>query len=166
MGVRIFKRMAPFAALWAALFVLWLAFVDTFDGVEMAAGAAASLLGAVAAEVVRRRRLLAYGLSLRAFGRSGGIAISILTDSMKILRALIADVTGRKNIRGAFRAVPFDTGSDTREDEPARAAATFKLSIAPNTYVVDMDTEEKILLVHQLVPDPKDQVKRRLERSL
>lgn len=145
--------------------MLWLAFVDTFDGVEMAAGASASLIAAVAAEAVRSRRFAHYESPRLSFSGVGAIARSTITDTLRLFLALGRDVTGVQPIRGAFRAVPLG-GSKEPDNSAERAIATLRLSIAPNTYVVDFDTGEKLVLVHQLLPVPKDGVRGHLERLL
>ena len=160
------KRLLPIGCMWVLMFVLWLLFVDTFDGIEMAVGAITSLIAAVAIEGPRKRRLSTFGFSRTALSGTRHIARSLFTDTYALFAALLADLTGRKPVRGAFRAVPFDTGADDEEDAPARAAAAFKLSIAPNTYVVDLDTDEKLIVVHQFVPGPKDGIEHELRRSL
>jgi hypothetical protein len=52
--------------------------------------------------------------------------------------------------RGSFRAVSFDAAADDARDAGRRALAEALGSLAPNTIVVGIDTERKLVLVHQL----------------
>jgi hypothetical protein len=52
--------------------------------------------------------------------------------------------------RGSFRAVSFAACSEDNADTGRRALAEALGSLAPNTIVVGVDLERKLLLVHQL----------------
>ncbi|MGP4045796.1 hypothetical protein [Streptomyces sp. 2A115] len=50
----LFRALLEVLGWWAALAVLWLMFISAVDTLELAVGAAASLLGAIAASAARR----------------------------------------------------------------------------------------------------------------
>jgi hypothetical protein len=54
--------------------------------------------------------------------------------------------------------VRFTTTGDDPSSETARALTKGLASLAPNTYVVAIDDDDRVILVHQLVrtDDPRD----------
>jgi hypothetical protein len=66
--------------------------------------------------------------------------------------ALARTVVSGKAPAGAYEAVPFLAGGDDPESAGRRAFAASAGSLAPNSVVVDIDPERKLMLVHKLVP--------------
>lgn len=160
------KHLVPFAAWWCALFLMWLVLVDTFDGLEMGAGAAASMIAAVAAELVRSLRLQGLRPGRSHPARWWRLPVAVVADTGVMFHALWRDLTGAQPIRGAFRAVPSEVAGGPSMNAARRAGATFRISVTPNTYVVDFDEEEELVLVHELVPHPPTEVASTVERAL
>jgi multisubunit Na+/H+ antiporter MnhE subunit len=138
---------------WALLAALWLALVDTVVVPELVAGAVAAAIAATGAVVVRaQRRVLlrpraawARG-ALRAVARFG-------PDLVPLARALWRRGVRRADERGRLVELPYGA---VAEDDPEQAAHRVLTeafgSVAPNAIVVDVDTERRVLLVHELVP--------------
>jgi hypothetical protein len=76
-----------------------------------------------------------------------------MRDSMIVAVALLRAFLGVLPAPGAFACSPFPSRSDRAEQAARRAAAVFLISLAPNSYVVDIDERKGQILVHQLVPD-------------
>lgn len=132
----------------------------------MLAGVAASLIGAVAAEVVRSQKLAEQWPRV---GEAAGIhrlLWTTITDTALIFRALWDDLRGKKPIRGAFRALPFDQQGDDPRSAAHRAIVAFRVTFTPNTYVVDFDADDERVLVHQFVPSTPEHVRDQLEAKL
>ncbi len=142
--------------------VMWVLLTSTFRGSELVIGAVAAVLTAVAVEAVRERERFIFRPRLRWLRRGLAIPVRVVVESWLITAALWRHATGRKQVRGALVAVPFDHGPDDDPEASARRAlATLGPSIAPNTVVVGIDAERNELLAHQLAPDPA-----RLEREV
>ena len=77
----------------------------------------------------------------------------MLRDSWLLAEALWGQLRGRP-VRGVFRVVPFPAEQDDARSAARRALVTSIVSLAPNTYVVGIEGEEGVMLVHQLVPEP------------
>jgi multisubunit Na+/H+ antiporter MnhE subunit len=142
---------------WALLAALWLALVDTVLAPELIAGAVAAAIAATGAVIVRqqRRRLLRPRL---AWVRSaGGPLRRTVTDLGPLARALVR----RRDERGALIELPYGAVADTPEAATHRAFTEALGSLAPNTLVVDVDRDRRVLIVHQLVPtaDPAAEAK-------
>jgi multisubunit Na+/H+ antiporter MnhE subunit len=143
-------------AWYVPLFVLWLAFVDTFATAEVVLGLVAAAVAATAAEVVRAQDLVRFRLEwpwLRDLYRLPG---RVLSDSWLLAVALWRQLTGRP-VRGVFRALPFPTERDEANSAARRALVTGFVSLTPNAYVVGIE-DDGVMLIHQLVSEPTNPV--------
>ncbi len=160
------RHVKPLLLWWAGCFLLWFALVATTDGVELAAGAAAALIAAVAAEVVRSQRLAEHRVPPDALHRLWRLPWLVLVDTVTVTRALWRDLRGASAMRGAFRAVPYRVEGEDPVAAGRRAVVTARVSLTPNTYVVGFDEDEGLMLVHQLVPSPRASTARDVDRAL
>ena len=90
-------------------------------------------------------------------------AAELLSDSLTVARVLIAAVLGVDRRPGRFVRGRFQARGEDAETATRRAEAVFVVSLAPNSYVVDVDERRDLVVVHQLVPD-RTAVRRHLGR--
>ncbi len=145
-------RLGPWLAWFAALNVVWLLLVATFDLAETVLGVAASALAATAAEMVRRTRLVSFHPTPASV--RGGLAIPgrSVADTWIVLRAVVGALLTGRRLEGRFRAIRLPLPADGQEAAARRAMVTLGASIAANSYVVGFDDETGLMLVHELVP--------------
>jgi hypothetical protein len=62
----------------------------------------------------------------------------------------LAQLVHPRRTRGVFRATRFTATEETRADVGRRALAESVGSVSPNTIIVGVDAERKLLLTHQL----------------
>ena len=139
-------------AWWCTCFLIWLALTTTFDPAETAAGVIASAVGATGAELVRSTGLIGFRPRAAWFLKAPRVAQRAAGDTAVVIRALVAHVFGRREMRGAFRTIPMDPGADDPASAARRALLTAGVSVSPNTYVVGIDRDRSVIVVHQLVP--------------
>jgi multisubunit Na+/H+ antiporter MnhE subunit len=149
---------------WIALFVVWLLLVDSLARPEVAAGPAAALLAAGAALAVRAHTGVRFRPRLGWFRRLAAVPWSVLRDSGILAVALWRRVVRGEHPRSLARLVPTQATGDDPEAAAWRAFATIVTSIAPNTYVIGIDREGGMALVHQLVVDELERLRRTLAR--
>jgi multisubunit Na+/H+ antiporter MnhE subunit len=135
--------------------VFWLLLTGTFDPSELAAGVLASALAATAAALVKMQDIILLSPRLAWFLRVPELIPRLLRDSWTVLFALILHLLNRQEMRGQFRALPFEPGGDDPRAATRRAFIAGAITITPNTLVVGIDQERKLILCHQLVPSPK-----------
>jgi multisubunit Na+/H+ antiporter MnhE subunit len=140
---------------WVSGMVFWLLLTGSFDPFELAAGVLASALAATAAALVKSQHIILLSPRPAWFLRVPELIPRLLRDSWTVLFALILHLLKRQEIHGQFRAVPFEPGGDDSRAATRRAFLAGAITIAPNTFVVSMDPERKLILCHQLVPSPK-----------
>lgn len=152
-------RLLTFAVWWAILFGVWLVLVDSLAHPEVAGGAIAAFpaafitYGVVTTKDGRFRVHPRWLLALRS------VPGAVLRDS-----ALLVPILWRRVSRGelppsSFLAVGTAMAGDEPEAATQRALSIFGTSLAPNTFVIGIDQERGVALVHQLVPRSPEQVR-------
>ena len=84
------------------------------------------------------------------------VAVLLILGVAFVLISSLGVLVMRQDVSGSFRAIPFRAVGENPEDNARRAMAMTVGSIAPNTYVIDIDQDYQLILVHQLVPKPGD----------
>ena len=146
---------------WVLLAALWLALVDTVVVPELVVGAVAAAIAATGAVIVRSQRQLLLRPRL-AWVRSAGAPLRrTVTDLVPLARALWRRGVRRRDERGAMAEVPYAAVAEEPDAATHRVFTQALGSLAPNTLVVGIDADRRVLLVHQLVPtgDPAVEAK-------
>jgi hypothetical protein len=127
-----------------ALFGLWLLLVGTTAGLEQIAGACAVLVAVTVHWAVMRTRTRRVDISLRDSAQFLTLPWAVVRGLGLVLLALV------RRRQGAFRTVPAAAAGDDPAAAGRRAVQTLVNSFAPNTYVVAVDRERRVVLVHEL----------------
>jgi hypothetical protein len=140
---------------WALFAALWLALTDTRVLPELLTGAVAAAIGATLSGLVTRvgrPRTVRNSLALIRLGprRLALPLLRLVLDTGLVTAALWRRLARRERVRGSFRVAP------RPREEPLRTAAGRAVleawgSLPPNRYVVGIDDEQGIVLVHELV---------------
>jgi multisubunit Na+/H+ antiporter MnhE subunit len=144
-------RAATWLAWWVLLMSLWVAVDDSLQSDELLAGAGASAIAALAAEIASHqaatRLEIRAGWLARAFRLPGEVA----HDTRTVFAALARTLATRRPPRGGFRELPVRYGDDTPLGVTRRVLLTGAYSLAPNKFVLGMDEERDVMVVHELV---------------
>lgn len=141
---------------WLLLTGLWIPLAFDVAVPELVAGAVAAAAGATLVTAVRAQRLISFRPRLRWALRLWRLPIQVALDTGLLVAALWRRLVMRQPVSGSFRAIPFRAVGEEPEANARRAIAMTIGSIAPNTYVIDIDLDYQLILVHQLVPKPGD----------
>jgi multisubunit Na+/H+ antiporter MnhE subunit len=138
----------------------YLLLIDTTQLPELYAGVGATLLAAIGFEVSRAQGLAEAALPIGGLARSWRLVARLPVEIWLVsVTAVVQLIRPRAQARGRFRAVPFDAGGDGPGDTGRRALAEALGSLTPNTIVVGVDPDSKLILVHQLrVTGDRDQL--------
>jgi multisubunit Na+/H+ antiporter MnhE subunit len=153
----VLRRSRFWIAWYVPLVLLWLLFVDTFARSEVVLGLVAAAVAATAADLVRAQDLVRFRLEVPWLRDLSRLPWQVLDDSRLLAVALWRQLTGRP-VHGAFRALPFPLERDDACSAARRALVTGTVSLTPNTYVVGIEGDEGVMLVHQLVPEAANPV--------
>jgi hypothetical protein len=150
-GVARLARSAGYWLGWScALWPLWLVFVGVWALYDAVAGVAAAAVAATAALVVGELGLLSFRPRLRGFSGLGRVPLQVFADFGILVAALARTLAGRP-VRGVFLAKELPAGGPGPEAAFARALAVVLATYSPNGYVVDVDLDRNVALMHDLV---------------
>lgn len=137
---------------WVALAALYLLLIDTTLLPELVTGAVVAAVGATGAVLVRRQRHLLLRPRARWLRGAWRPLTGLVTDLVPLARVLVTHGMLRRPSPGRIVEVPYHHMGDDPEDAAHRALTQALGSLAPNTLVVDIDSERGVLLAHQLAP--------------
>ncbi len=146
------KHVVPWLAWWVALFWLWLLLVAQWNREQVVAAAIAATIAASVAEFARTRTGLSAPLPLRVLADLPHALAMVVVDFGIIVWALLAGVARRRVVRGELVSRERPHGSWVTQGPGPRAWTVLVASFSPNAYVIDVDPEERRVLLHDLVP--------------
>ncbi len=143
------RHLAWWVGAWLALFWLWLLLAGDGNQIEWIGAACAAAVAATAGELARSRARVEPRIPLRWVARAWTVPAMILVDFGILVWALLASIARRRVARGRLLAHGFPSG----EGPGVRAWAAYAANFSPNAYVVDIDPERNLAIVHDLVPN-------------
>jgi hypothetical protein len=146
------RHVLPWVAWWLVLFWLWLLLAGEWNRVELVA---AALAAAAAATLGEAARTLVHGgarVSAPEPVAAARIPLALVVDFAILVRALALSVVRRQVVRGSFRTREIDAGGDDPAGRGRRAWLEYAATVSPNAYVVGIDRERGLALVHDLIP--------------
>jgi multisubunit Na+/H+ antiporter MnhE subunit len=145
------QRVRAWLTWWVLLMSFWVAADDSVELDELLAGAAAAALGATLAEVARHQAGLRLRVrpewlvpALRLPGQVG-------RDTIVVFMALWRRLARGEEPHSGFLAEPVSYGGDGDEEATRRTLLVGGRSVAPNTFVLGLDRERDVMVVHRLV---------------
>jgi hypothetical protein len=128
----------------------YLLLIDTVSSPELYAFIGAALLSGAAYEVSREQGTGEAVISPVWLASAWRVLSRVPVHIALVCFDAVSQLFTRTPQRGSFRAVSFAACGDDGADAGRRALAEALGSLAPNTIVVGIDTERKLVLVHQL----------------
>jgi multisubunit Na+/H+ antiporter MnhE subunit len=147
------RRLLTLVVWWGLLVLLWIAYVGTVAGTELAAGVLAALVAAVALETVRAQGLLHFRTDRVWLLRVWKAPAQIVYDFVLLSWLLVRALARRQRIRGEFLTTPFPTGDLRAAYAWRRAWVTTLGTMSPNVLVVDLDVDDRTAVLHSLDPE-------------
>lgn len=136
-----------------ALLGVWIVLAGQPDVSDLIAGSVAAVFAVGVSYFLSQQGKMVPGLRAGDLRAVAAVPWQVVTESAQVLALAARKAAGRPTPPGALRTVPVEVEADLRGWPAARreAALTAVLSAAPNTIVVDIDTDAGTALVHQLV---------------
>jgi hypothetical protein len=145
------RHVVPWVVWWLALFWLWMLLVGEWNATEWVAAAGAATIAATLAEVMRSIAGVKFEVPLRVMASLGTALAMVLVDFGIVMAALV------RRRRGAFVVRELDAGGEDPYSVGVRAVTMLVANISPNAYVIDIDREQNLVLLHDLVPFRKSE---------
>lgn len=136
------------------LFAMWLLLVDETDLPNLVTGAVVAVLAALLAallQTLRPVRLTPRPAMLRHAHRPFAL---LLTDTVRVLRVLALAIVRQEPDEGRIRAARYGACGDDGEDAARRVLTEWAASVGSNRYVIGIDADAGLLIVHELTPAP------------
>lgn len=145
------RRVGAWVVWWVLLMSFWVILDDSIALDELLAGAGAAALAAFLAELV------AYQTDTRFRARAEWLAPAlalpgqVARDTVIVFAALWRRLFRGEQPPSGFREVPARFGGGGAEGVTRRVLLVGGRSVAPNTFVLGIDKEREVLVIHQLV---------------
>ena len=145
------KHVAVWLGWWLLLFWLWLLLAGEWNATQWVAAAGAAAVAASLGELARVRTGFVVRLPLRVFADVPKVLLAVVVDFGIVVWALLASLVRRDVVRGAFRSHELETGGDDAVGIGLRAWTEIAATYSPNAYVVEIEPDRRLVLLHDLV---------------
>jgi multisubunit Na+/H+ antiporter MnhE subunit len=136
---------------WVLLMSFWVILDNSIEPDELLAGAGAAALGAFLAEVVFYQAGIRFRMRIEWVVPALSLPGQVVSDTAIVFAALWRRLARGEEPPSGFREVPVRYGSDTAEGETRRVLLVGGKSMAPNSFVLGLDAEREVMVIHQLV---------------
>jgi hypothetical protein len=141
---------------WLVAFVVlwfgWMLLAGEWNHVEWIAATGAAAAAAGFAELARTRAGVRARVPAQWLLRGWSAFAQVFVDFAIVMWALASSALRRERVRGSFRTHESDMAGTGAAAVGIRSWRTLLADYSPNAYVVDVDEETGIVLVHDLVP--------------
>jgi hypothetical protein len=151
------KHLRAWIASWTVAWWLWMLLVGEWNHYEWIAASGAATVAATIAEIARTRAEVRARVPVEWLTRGWSALIVVFTDFGIVMWALFRSVVRREVVRGAFRSHEIDAGGDDASSVGIRTWRNLLANYSPNAYVVEIDPERGLVLVHDLIPRRKSE---------
>jgi len=136
---------------------IWIVLAGEVDAQDLAVGSTAAVVSVGAGYLVSQRGHMVPKVRAADLRTLAVVPWRVVTETGQVFALAARKAAGQPVTGGRLCTIPVETGTDVRGWPAARREAmlTAVLSAAPNTIVVDIDTEAGTALVHQLVGAPQ-----------
>jgi len=145
------RRVRSWFVWWVLMMLFWVVIDDSIATDELLAGAGAAALAALFAEVVTYQAATRFHMRIRWLVPAFRLPGQVARDLVIVYGALWRRLVHGEQPPSAFVELPARFGDDTPEGVTRRTLLVGGTSLAPNTFVLGIDSERDVMVVHRLV---------------
>ena len=145
------RRVGSWLVWWVLLMAFWVVIDDSVATGELLAGAGAAALAALLAETVCYQAATRFRMRIRWLVPALSLPGQVVSDTVIVYRALWRRLVHGEQPPSAFGELPARYGNDTPRGMTRRTLLVGGTSVAPNTFVLGIDPERDVMVVHRLV---------------
>jgi multisubunit Na+/H+ antiporter MnhE subunit len=149
-------RVKGFFIWWAVLMAFWVIIDDSIDTDELLAGAGASALAALVAELVTYQAATRFRMRLGWLVPALRLPGQVVRDTVTVYTALWRRLAHGEQPPSAFVGLPTRFGDGSPEGVTRRTLLIGGTSLAPNTFVLGIDAATGVMVVHRLVASKEE----------
>jgi multisubunit Na+/H+ antiporter MnhE subunit len=138
-------------AWWVVMMALWVALDDSFATDELLAGAGAAVIAALFAHAACRKAGLRYRMRAAWLLPALWLPWQVAADTVTVYLALWRKLTRGEDPPGGFAELSVEPGEDGPAGVVRRALIIGGRSFTPNAFVLGIDSERGVMVVHRLV---------------
>ncbi|HEX7992405.1 MAG TPA: Na+/H+ antiporter subunit E [Streptosporangiaceae bacterium] len=155
-GRRAVGRAIAWLGWWIVLMAFWVITDDSIAPDELLAGAGAAALAAFLVDLASRQASVTF--AVRAAWLAGALRLprQVLTETVIVFTALWRRLARGEQPPSGFVAEPVEYGPDTAQGVMRRALIVGARSLAPNTFVLGIDRDHNLMIMHKLVVDGQE----------
>lgn len=144
-------RAAKELAGWALLLVgLYLALISSIDQWEAIVAVGVGILAAATGPLVRVAEHASWRPRLAWCRWLVAVPTTAVRDTATLVAVVWRRLVLRQDVRGHFRRLSAPLGGNNAQARARRALTAAAISVTPGTYVVDIDTNDGTVLIHEL----------------
>jgi multisubunit Na+/H+ antiporter MnhE subunit len=144
------RRVAAWIGWWIAGMSFWVMLDDSTQFDETLAGAGAAALAALVAEMATYQAAARLKIRAEWFVPALRLPGQVAGDLITVFGALWRKLARGEQPHSAFATIPVRYGDDTTEGVTRRVLMIGGRSLAPNTFVLGIDKDLGVMVVHQL----------------
>jgi multisubunit Na+/H+ antiporter MnhE subunit len=153
------------------MLAFWVIIDDSVATDELLVGAGAAALAALVAELVTYQAAARFQLRIRWLAPALRLPGQVARDMVIVYGALWRRLARGEQPLSAFLELPARFGDDSTEGATRRTLLIGGTSVAPNTFVLGIDSATNLMVVHRLVAEKPQQAEngqpdRQAEKSL
>ncbi|MGH3400181.1 MAG: hypothetical protein ACRDPO_36420 [Streptosporangiaceae bacterium] len=145
------RRAGAWLVWWVLLMSFWVVLDDSIALDELLAGAGAAALGAFLAELAADQTRVRFRPRIEWVAPALRLPVDVARDLGIVFAALWRRLARGEEPESGFRELPARYGPDTAEGRTRRVLLIGGRSVAPNSFVLGMDADREVIVVHQLV---------------
>ncbi|MGH3190188.1 MAG: Na+/H+ antiporter subunit E [Streptosporangiaceae bacterium] len=146
------RRAGSWLGWWVLMMSLWVMLDDSIRTDELLAGAGAAALAAFLAELVTYQAGVRFRMRIEWLVPALRLPGQVAGDMVTVYAALWRRLARGEQPPSAFLELPARYGDDSPESATRRTLLIGGTSLAPNTFVLGMDSARDVMVVHRLVP--------------
>jgi multisubunit Na+/H+ antiporter MnhE subunit len=147
------RRAGSWLIWWVVMMAFWVILDDSVATDELLAGAGAAAIAASLAELVTYQAASRFRMRIEWLVPALRLPGEVARDTVIVYRALWRRLVHGEQPRSAFIERPVRFGDDTPEGVTRRTLLVGGTSVAPNTFVLGIDPERDVMVLHQLVAE-------------
>jgi multisubunit Na+/H+ antiporter MnhE subunit len=147
------RRVGSWLVWWVLMMSFWVMIDDSVNTDELLAGAGAAALGAFVAEVVTYQAAARFRMRIDWLVPALRLPGQVVQDMVTVYAALWRRLAHGERPPSAFAEIPARFGDDSPEGVTRRVLLIGGHSVAPNTFVLGIDKDTDLMVVHKLVRD-------------
>ena len=132
--------------------MLWLVYTNNTGFRELIAAAAAALIATAGMVVFAAHRKIRFRFRAIDIFQATRLPAHVVADTCKLLRAVAEQICGRARAPSCIEAVEFDAAGNGAAAAGRRALAVTYGTISPNSVLLGVVPQQRLLLYHRIQP--------------